>query len=446
MKVLLVAPAIEKYLLESGDKSKEVRMFRFSLLSLLTVAASIYKEHEVQIVDEHIDHLDFDEDIDVVGVSFMTAHSPRAYEIGDEFLKRGKIVIFGGFHPTFMPEEAGQHCSAVSVGEAENIFPQILFDIEHGSLKKEYSSEKLVDMSTINEPPRHLLKKNSYITINAVETSRGCTNSCEFCSIHKFHKGEQRFKPINNVMSDVEKIKSNFILFMDDNLISDENHAKELFKALIPLKKKWVSQVSIKIAENTELIKLAEKSGCIGIFTGLESINKLNLASIDKSFNKVENYIESIKKLHSHGIGVEAGLMFGFDEDDCSVFEKTMEFTEKAKIDAIQASIVTPLPGTKFFETLKCDGRIIDYNWRNYDFRHVVFAPKKMTPQQLQDGADWMIGEFYSTKRIINRIASNAFEGRLISTLIYTLPVNIAYHIDAKRWGINAVLPTQTVL
>jgi radical SAM superfamily enzyme YgiQ (UPF0313 family) len=273
MKILLITPCIEKYLIKPGEKSKEVKLFRFSMLSVLTVAACTPKQHEVEIIDEHIDTVDFDSDADVVGISFMTAHAPRAYELGEKFKQRGKTVVFGGFHPTFMTSEALQHCDAVVKGEAENTWPRVLRDIENHRLQRVYQSRQPVDLGTLQPVPRHLLKKTGYMTINAVQASRGCKNACEFCSVSPFYGKMQRFRPVDRVVEELNSIPGMFVLFIDDNITGDPEYAKKLFRAMIPLRKKWISQASLKIADDEELVKLAAKSGCCGLFVGLESIN-----------------------------------------------------------------------------------------------------------------------------------------------------------------------------
>ena len=442
MKILLITPCIEKYLLKPGKKSKEVKLFRFSMLSVLTVAACTPKEHEVEIVDEHIEAVDFDNDADVIGISFMTAHAPRAYQLAEEFRRRGKTVVFGGFHPTFMTAEALEHCDAVVMGEAENTWPRVLRDIESNRLRRVYQSRRPVDLGTLQAVPRDLLKQNGYITVNTVQASRGCNNACEFCSVSPFYGKKQRFRPIDRVVEELQNIPGMFVLFIDDNITGDSGYAKKLFRAMIPLRKKWISQASLKIADDEELVKLAARSGCCGLFVGLESINSRSLKEVEKGFNRTERYGESIKKLQDAGIGIETGIIFGFDHDEVSVFERTLDFLLKHNIDAIQVSALTPLPGTPLYEKMVRENRIIDYRWEHYDYRHVVFRPRNMTPEQLQNGVDWIIGEFYSTGNIARRVFTNFSKPNLFRNLFLTLPINIGYHRDARRWGIRGELPT----
>jgi radical SAM superfamily enzyme YgiQ (UPF0313 family) len=444
-RIALVAPAIEKYLLRPRAKAREVRAFRFSLLSLLTVAACTPPGYEIEIIDEHIDHLDFDMNADVVGVSFMTGHAPRAYEIGDAFLARGKTVVFGGFHPSFLPQEALRHASAVVVGEAENSWPVLLADLEKRSLKRVYRSRAPVDLAALTPPPRRLLepKARQYMTINTVQASRGCGNRCDFCSIHRFYGGGYRTRPVDKVVEEVRAIPGRYILFIDDNILGDRDYARALFQALVPLKKRWISQASLELVRDPDLLDLAAAGGCRGLFVGLETLNQANLRAAGKSFNRVEEYGHAVDLLHGHGIGVEAALMFGFDHDDVTAFERTLAFVEQAGIDAVQVSIVTPLPGTRLYERMAREGRIVDHDWRRYDYRHVVFTPAGMTASELQNGADWFIREFYRPRRVARRLTRGFLRGSFALTAAVTLPLNAAYHIDARRWKIRGVRPSR---
>lgn len=441
MKILLITPGIEKYLLERGQKPKEVRLFRFSMLSVLAVAACTPAPHEVRIVDEHIEAVDFDADADVVGISFMTAHAPRAYQLGDEFRRRGRTVVFGGMHPTFMTAEALEHCDAVVRGEAERCWPEVLQDITRQRLRRIYHSRQPVDLGTLQPVPRQLLRKGGYVTVNAVQVTRGCPNACRYCSVRQFYGRRQRFRPLDRVIEELRSIPGFFVLFIDDNITGDVEYAKALFRAMAPLRKKWVAQASLSIAEDDELVRLAADSGCCGLFVGLESLNARSLQEVGKGFNRAERYAQCIRRLHDAGIGIEAGLMFGFDADEVSVFERTLDFLLEHGIDAIQVSTLTPLPGTPLYRSMEGDERIIDRRWEHYDYRHVVFRPRRMSPEQLQNGVDWLIGEFYSTRHILRRVVAGLLQPNPLRVLLLTLPVNLGYRRDALRWRIRGRVP-----
>jgi radical SAM superfamily enzyme YgiQ (UPF0313 family) len=229
----------------------------------------------------------------------------------------------------------------------------------------------------------------------------GCTNKCKFCSISAVYKANHYTRPIDDVIGEIASFDKKFFMFVDDNLTQNRDYVMELLDRLAPLKKHWITQASIEIAEDPELLKKLSKAGCIGIFIGLESFNVHTLNETEKGFNAPEKYRKSVKTLHRHGMFVQSGVIFGFDDDTVEVFETTLNMLERIGIDAIQLAILTPLPGTMLHEEMK--NRITDTNYQHYDYRHVVFQPKQMTAPQLQDGADWVIRKYYSPWRILKR-------------------------------------------
>ncbi|MBJ6723333.1 B12-binding domain-containing radical SAM protein [Geomesophilobacter sediminis] len=434
MKILLVLPA--NHTLRVTTERPEVpqrKMLRFSLLPLTTVAALTPPEHEVAICDEHVQPLDFDCDVDMVGVSFMTALAPRAYEIAAEFSRRGKIVVAGGYHPTFLPDEASQHFNAVLVGDAEGLWPALVLDAVAGSLKKLYQHDALPQLDLSPAPRRELLRTTAqyYATTDAVQTARGCLHQCRYCSVTAFHNGSYRHRPVARVLEELREIGRDFI-FVDDNIIADTPYAKELFQQMAPLRKRWVSQAAITIADDQELLRLARKAGCQGLFIGVETTNADNLAAVGKGFNDASSYAERIRKIKKAGIGVIAGIIVGMDDDRVGVFEKTLRFLQQTDVDAIQVNILTPLPGTPLFGDMEREGRILDRDWEHYDYRHVVFHPAKMTKRELQNGADWLYHEFYRLDRIIFRsIRAFFIHGPIQSLLSFRL--NMTYRYDNRR-------------
>lgn len=442
MRIMLVAPAVDELRVVHGAGPPSSRVFRFSLLSLLSVAACTPDGHELILADEQVEPVDLDAPVDLVGISFMTAHAPRAYELASLFRRRGVKTVAGGYHPTFAAEEVSRHFDAVVVGEAECTWPQVVADAEAGRLQSIYRAAQPADLSCLCRPPRHLLRRSSYITVNTVQTGRGCPNGCRFCSISRFFNRSHRQRPLDDVIDEVAALDSRFILFIDDNIIADPEYARCLFARLAPLRKKWISQCSITIADDVELVRRAARSGCVGLFVGLETVSKASLKEADKTFNRVADYRRAVQRLHDQGIGVESGVVFGFEHDDESVFERTLEFIERIELDAIQASILTPLPGTALFDEMNAAGRIIDRNWRHYDFRHVVFRPRRMTVQQLQHGADWVIGEFYSLPRVLGRLGRSVRQLGLAPTALMALPINFGYRQRVKQWKIRGTSPT----
>lgn len=439
MKILLLAPTSGRWKEAARAKLFNGKTFRFSLLSLLSVAAETPQDVKVKIVDEQIEDIPWHEQFDLVGITCMTALAPRAYEIAAGFRKKNIPVVLGGMHPTLCSEDAGLHADAIVVGDAEGIWEEVIIDARKGSLKKIYHNSRLPDLTGLKSMPRDLLDRDSYSTINAVQATRGCPNTCEFCSVSAFHQQTQRQRPVEEVITEISQISDKFFILVDDNLTADREYATRLFEALVPLNKFWVSQSTIVIAEDSDFVRLAAASGCVGLFVGIETFSETNLNGVGKTCNRVEKYREAIRLLHTHGIAVEAGIVFGFDNDRPEVFQHTLKLLDEMEIDLIQASIFTPLPGTGKFE--KMQHRILDWNWANYDFHSVVFQPQNMSVESLQAGHDWITREFYRPWRIIRRIWRHLKRTRNLVGLTYLAAVNIAYYGRVFNWQIRGFNP-----
>lgn len=441
MKILLVQPAGERVRVKKNEKVPKRNILRFSLLPLTIIAALTPEKYEVGICDENVEYLDFDQDVDIVGVSFMTALAERAYQIAAEFKKRGKIVVAGGYHPTFCTVEVAGHFDSVFVGDAEGLWQEFIRDLERGAFKKVYHHENMCHRIESPMPKNNLLKNKQkyYATTNAIQTGRGCVHGCKYCSGTAFHHNTYRRKSVEAVLEELKSVPKGFI-FVDDNIISEPEFTKGLFRRMRPLKKRWVSQCSLKIADDPELLSLAAKAGCKGLFIGIETLSEDNLASVGKGFNESSLYFERIAKIRNAGIGIIAGIIVGMDQDKPEVFQKMLSFLSKAQIDAVQVNIFTPLPGTPLFEDYIQSGRIFNCNWKNYDFRHCVFYPQRMTARELQNGADWLYHEFYRLDRIICRFAKSIFQAGLRPALL-GLKLNLTYRYDNIREHIIGANP-----
>ncbi len=437
MRVLLVLPAGEKVRVTQDNPEVPKRgMLRFSILPLTTVAALTPPRHEVFLCDENVQALDFDADVDLVGVTFMTALAPRAYEIAGKFRRRGRCVVAGGYHPTFLPEEAARHFDAVVVGEAEGTWPRLLEDFEAGRLLRIYRTEKPCDPSMIPVPRRDLTSSSArhYVTTSAVQTGRGCRHACRYCSISAFHQQSHRSRPLESVLRELRGVPRHF-MFVDDNVMADRDYARALFRAMIPMRKCWVAQCPLEIADDEDLLRLAREAGCIGLFIGIETLNDDNLAAVEKGFNDSRGYRRRVARIRAAGIGIVAGIIVGMDGDGPAVFENTQRFLRQTRIDAVQVNIMTPLPGTPLFADFQAAGRIVDRDWSHYDFRHCVMRPARMTARQVQDGADWIYSQFYRLDRICLRFVRSIFRLGWIPALI-GLRLNLTYRYDNRREGI----------
>ena len=418
MKILLISPTWK----EKTEKERLGRhkVFKVPPHSLISVAALTPKDIDIEIIDENIEEIDFDKKVDLVGITTMTASSPRAYEIADIFRHKGVPVVLGGMHVTAMPQEAAQHADAVVIGEAEGNWERLIQDLRSkgkNGLTSFYQSSQRPDPAKIPIPRRELVEDKRYLLNRFLQLTRGCPFDCNFCSVSRFFGKKYRFRPVKKVIEEIKgmtgkSLKTRFLGFLDDNIVGNVNYARELFKALIPYNLLWVGQSSIDIARHEDVLQLAAASGCKGLFIGFESISEASLKETNKSHNRISFYEKAIKKIHQVGISIEGAFIFGFDHDDKSIFQKTVEFIEKVKLDMIQFTILTPLPATRLYDKLEKEGRITDRNWSNYDFSHVVFRPKLMTPQELKEGYDWAYRRIYNLPSIFKRVGGSLEGGR----------------------------------
>jgi radical SAM superfamily enzyme YgiQ (UPF0313 family) len=391
-----------------GLSGRQVESAALQLLAALTPP-----EHEVSIVQEHLgDAIRFDDDADLVGITAMTIQATRAYEVADGYRKAGKKVVLGGIHPSVRPEEALGHADAVVVGEAETIWSQVLADTAAGRLGGIYRGEGFIDMSELPFYRRDLLPKPSSFSLASVQAARGCPYDCSFCSATLFAGRKYRYRPVDQVVAEVKALRRRFIFFLDDNIFSNEAYCRSLFTELKKLDIIWVGQASLHLtASNPSLLKLASESGCFSLFVGIESLSQSNLrahgAAGKNGVSNAAEMAQSLRVLQDHGILVMAGVIFGFDEDDPDVFDRTREFLLENRVGHGSFSALTPYPGTKLFDALHAQSRIISYDWSQYDGATAVFRPNLMTPEQLQDGTRKIGVRFYSIPSILKRFWTN---------------------------------------
>jgi radical SAM superfamily enzyme YgiQ (UPF0313 family) len=383
------------------------RSLHYSPLTLTTLAAMVPPELEAQVelYDESAGRIPLDLDADLICMTSITGTSSRCYAYADYFRSKGKTVILGGVHPTLMPEEASQHADAVVTGFGEQTFPQLLFDYRNGVLKSRYAQGPSFSLQNRVIPRRDLLKKGRYISTSSVEAIRGCNLPCTFCAYPAAFGRNLYKRPVREIIDEIENLHSREVLFPDVNLIADRAFAVELFTAMIPLRKMWFGLATSAIGADDEMIGLFRKSGCRGLLIGFESVDQSSQKYIHKGVNRVGEYAELMEKLHDAGIMVQGCFAFGGDNEDASVFERTVAMVIQAKIDLPRYSILTPFPRTEYYRQLEAEDRIIERDWAMYDVEHCVFRPRKMTPQQLEEGIEWAWRETYSFSSIFKRLA-----------------------------------------
>ncbi len=434
MKILLIAPASGHWRGIARKRAFNGKTFRFSMLSLLTVAALTPPEDEIRVIDEQLQDTPENEDFDLVGLTAMTAAAPRAYELAAHFRRRGIPVVLGGYHATLNPEEALAHVDAVVSGPAAGAWEKILGIVRNGGRPRGLFRGDPAAPAP-RALPRHLLAGSNYVTVDSTFATMGCRHTCSFCSVTQFCAAQRHSRAIADVASEVASFGSGYFVFVDDNFTQDRQYALDLLAALAPLGKRWMTQASIETAGDEEMLCALRRAGCVGLFVGLETFNSRSLCAQNKGFNSPAAYAEAVRRIHTHGMFVEAGVVFGFDDDTPDVFRQTLELLDRIGIDAIQASILTPLPGTPLFRTM--EDRIFDHDWEHYDYRHAVFHPARMTAEQLQQGADWVIRAFYSPWRIARRSLRWLRAPAGPARIAYPLVINAAYYGRVVRFGIR---------
>ncbi|MBI5419227.1 MAG: B12-binding domain-containing radical SAM protein [Deltaproteobacteria bacterium] len=385
-------------------KSNWIRRFQIPPLSLLQLAALVPANWKVEIIDENIEELPPGFGADLVGITAMTYQASRAYEIAGMAREKGIPAVLGGLHPSTLPEEALEHAASVVIGEAEPVFRTLLSDFEAGGLKPLYRGGSEASMAEYPSPRRDLIAGKRYLTRNLLQTTRGCPWDCPFCSTPRFFGKKYRSRPINDVISDIASMEGDFFLFMDDNINGSASYCRELFRALIPLKKKWASQASLLIAEDDELLALARDSGCIGLFAGFDSLRPENRKGLSK-YKSISSVEDCVKKIQDHGIGLEGSFVFGFDDDDPGVFERSVRWAQKLGLASATFALLTPYPGTPVFKELRSQDRILTYDWDLYNQTRVVIRPKRMTPEELWEGFYWSRKEFVAWSSIFRRLS-----------------------------------------
>ena len=395
---------------EFFDTNNYVPTFYLPSLSLLTIAACTPPDVEVRLIDERVTQIDFEEHFDIVGISIITEQALRGYEIAQKFKERGVFTVMGGIHASVLPEEARNYCDCVVIGEGEVLWPELLKHFAKGAVKEFYYNKGQINLDQSPIPRYDLVDEKAYHLI-PTQTTRGCPRDCSFCTVTKVYGRRFRNKTIKQVISEVEAIqkvsKNRRIVFNDDNMFINSKKSYELLETLIPLKIKYFTESDIAMAEDEKLLGLMQKSGCVMVFIGFESLVPENLASLQSNkwkFKRLKMYSEACKKIQSHGIQVLGAFIVGFDHDNKDVFQKLIDFTIENNITG-QYHFLTPFPGTRIRDDLIRERRLPanDSQWDRYSCFDVVFTPKMMSNEELEAGLLEVYQTVYSKEAHLKR-------------------------------------------
>lgn len=382
-RLLLVLPS------HYGIDGKLITVKKASLnlnLSLVTLAGLTPSEHfDMQILNDYVHPIDPETPGDLVAISTLTTTAQRAYDLADAFRKAGKTVVLGGYHVWAFPEEAAVHADAIAVGEAEDVWPHLVDDYLSGRLAPRYDAPGPAELVGRPVPRYDLVNMKDYkVEVFPVESSRGCPMSCDYCAVTAFHGGRHRLKPVGEIIRNIKATGSRYIAFTDDNITAHREHARELFQALLPLDVRWMCQSTMYLADDTELMGLAARSGLRFAWMGIESISQAALAEVHRKINQVEEFERRIKVFNDHGVLVGANMIFGFDNDVADDFDRTYDFLVRNKVFPF-LYILTPVPGTQVFKRMEAEGRLLHRDWSRYTGYETVYQPKHFTPEQLDN-------------------------------------------------------------
>jgi radical SAM superfamily enzyme YgiQ (UPF0313 family) len=402
MKIKLIAPRERR---EDTLSSP----FKLQRVNLPLLAALTPPGHTITLVDEAFAPDDTNQDVDLVGITVMTDLALRAYHIADTYRQKAVKVVMGGIHPTVLPDEALEHADAVVVGEAEGVWPQLVSDAASGQMQRLYRACKMTDLQGLTKPRRDLVpgtKSKGYFPIPiGVETSRGCPYDCEFCCIGQTLGQQNRVRPVQEVIAEIEAIDSPHLFFVDDALGLNRNGAKKLFTEMIPLRRLWLAQGTVSLAEDLELIGLMRRAGCLGLLIGFESVQKGTQNEVKKIKNLKIDFYEAMRRFHGEGFGILGSFVFGFDYENKDVFEQALEFIMRSRMDVVQLRILTPYPGTRLYARLLSEGRLFVRDWwlRGYPPDTLLFQPKGMTADELINGFASLNRQAYSFGAMMKR-------------------------------------------
>ena len=366
-KIIFIFPKWPEYALWGHFK------YKFPPLGLLTLAGATPPAFDIIFIDENVEEIDFDTDADLIAISVMTPLALRAYALGDLFRARGKTVIMGGIHVSWLPDEAAEHSDCVVMGEAEEIWPGILQDFTEARLRPRYHVNDLVDMSkTYPSPRRDLLRDRSYLIRSTIQMTRGCPHNCEYCSVTAFSGRRFRHRPLDSFVREFEQLPDRFVFIVDDNILSNQKVASKLFDRLRGSGKWWGSQVTISVADDEKLLKKMALSGCKSLFIGFESLDQDNLRQVGKKFVIASRNAERIKKIQDHGIGILGSFIIGLDYDREPAFDQLYEFITATRLESFLISVPTPFPGTRMTRRLEEEGRVLSKDWSRYEMMWLI--------------------------------------------------------------------------
>ncbi len=442
MKIKMILPALTE------AKSPYWRPIKYSLfppLGLATLAAYCSPEDEVELQDEHVEELVLDDAPEIVVIQVYITNAFRAYRIADAYRARGRYVCLGGLHVTSLPEDAAPHADSIFLGPGEDIFPQFLEDYRQGAAKKVYTNA-VRSIDTIPPVRRDLIKLEKYLVPNSIVVSRGCPHHCDFCYKDAFFEGGKSFytQRVDAALAEIERLPGKHLYFLDDHLLGNTRFAHSLFDGMEGMGRLFQGASTIDAILRGDAIERAAKAGLRSVFVGFETLNTNNLQQSNKKQNLGRSYEEAIRRLHSLGIMINGSFVFGLDDDGPDVFQRTVDWAVGQGLTTSTFHILTPYPGTRLFQQMEREGRILHRNWDHYDTRQVVYRTNGLSAEQLKKGYDWAYRSFYSWRNIARASLQHEQMEQRVRHFAYAggwKKFEPLWNFIIKARGLNGMLP-----
>ena len=393
MRIKMILPALTE---ATSPFFRPIKYSLFPPLGLATLAAFLTEDDEVTLQDEHVERLDLEDEPDLVVIQVYITSAFRAYQIADHYRARGAHVVLGGLHVTSLPDEAAAHADTICLGPGEDIWPEFLRDFRAGRPGQRYASTR----RTLEWSPairRDLIKRGLYLVPNSIVVSRGCPHSCDFCYKEAFFRGGKGFytQTVDAALAEIERLPGRHLYFLDDHIFGNVPFASALFEGMRGMNRLWQAAGTVASVLRPELLEKAVESGLRSLFVGFETLSPANLRAQRKPQNLGRDYRAAIARLHGLGVMVNGSFVFGMDDDDESVFERTVDWAVASGIETATFHILTPYPGTALHDRMEAEERILHRRWDEYDTRHTVYRPARMSPERLEEGYWWAYREFY---------------------------------------------------